>query len=127
MGRKDEYLTKVDNHIGSKIYNLRLAQGYSRKQLASMIKVSNQQLHKYETGINRICVGRLMMLAKALNEDISYFYVDMNENEEQQPAKLEHQRMCIEIARNFMKIGSKKHRKAINSLIKSMIDIAPSA
>ena len=74
MARKEEYLTKVDQYIGAKIHNLRVAHGYSRKELAKLIHVSNQQLHKYETGVNRICMGRLLMITRALSEHISFFY-----------------------------------------------------
>ena len=127
MVRKNDYLTKVDQYVGAKIYNLRLAQGYSRKQLSELINVSNQQLHKYEIGINRICLGRLMMIAKALSEDVKYFYEGIGDyinpkSSKVSEAKYKHQRLCIEISRNFMKIQKETYRRAIKLLIKAMAE-----
>ena len=33
----------------------------------------------------------------------------------------QHQRMCIEVSRNFMKIENTEHQNAVNTLIKSLI------
>ena len=118
MARKNDYIAEVDRHIGEKIFSLRLAQGYSRQQLSEVIDVTHQQLQKYEKGINRISVGRLALIAQALSKNISYFYEDLES--EQQPMVTQHQRMCIEVSRNFMKIKSGEHQAAINSLIKSL-------
>lgn len=120
MVRKNEFLTKVDEFVGAKIQNLRIAKGYSRRQLSSMINVSNQQLHKYEIGVNRICIGRLMMIARALSEDVSYFYngVQLRASPKVNNLYVQHQRLCIEVSRNFMKIQNEKYRNVIKSLVK---------
>lgn len=122
MGRKDKYLAEVDRYVGSRIHNLRVMQGYSRQELARMINVSNQQLHKYEIGINRICIGRLIMVARALSEKIEYFYDGAGEknNEKFTLAEQKKYRMSVEVSKNFMKIESSKQRKAISTLIKSL-------
>lgn len=126
MVRKNEYLTKVDKYIGAKIYNLRIAQGYSRKQLSELINVSNQQLHKYEIGVNRICLGRLMMVAKALAQNIEYFYEGVDRDCELNfalPFKEDSsQRLSIEIARNIRKIENDKIRIALKFLTKAIIE-----
>ena len=114
------YIKEVDKSIGSKIYSLRLAKGLSRKQLAASINVTHQQLQKYEKGTNRISIGRLLLISKALNKNISYFYeaLETTNNEE---LVTQHQRMCIEISRNFMKLKNPTHQEAIHTLIKSLI------
>ena len=61
MARKNEYIQEVDQFVGSKIYSLRLAKGLSRQQLAEVIEVTHQQLQKYEKGINRISIGRILL------------------------------------------------------------------
>jgi transcriptional regulator with XRE-family HTH domain len=123
MARKNDYIIKIDKFIGEKIYSLRLAKGLSRQQLAESIGVTHQQLHKYEKGTNRLSVGRLVMIAQALSKDISYFYdgLDASDTEE---TVTKHQRMCIEVSRNFMKIESADHQNAINALVKSLSKIA---
>lgn len=119
MARKNDYIEEIDKYIGNKIYSLRLAKGLSRQQLAKVIGVTHQQLQKYEKGNNRISVGRLVLIAKALGKEIRYFYdgLDSGENEEM---ITHHQRMCIEVSRNFMKIENTDHQTAINALIKSL-------
>lgn len=119
MARQNEYLIQIDKIIGNKIYNLRLAKGFSRQQLAELIGVTHQQLQKYEKGINRIAAGRLILIAKALGKNLEYFYSDLNENENIEEDH-QHQRMCIEVSRNFMKLRNTDHQNAINVLIRSL-------
>ncbi len=123
MARKNEYISEVDQFVGGKIYSLRLAKGLSRQQLSKSIGVTHQQLQKYEKGTNRISIGRLVLIAKALEKDTSYFYEGL-ENNSQEPIMTKHQRMCIEISRNFMKIKSSEHQNAVNTLVKSLSKVA---
>lgn len=123
MARKNDFIIEVDKFIGNRIYTLRLAQGLSRQQLAKIIGVTHQQLQKYEKGTNRISVGRLFLIARALSKDISYFYEGMADNN-QETVTTQHQRMCIEVSRNFMKIENASHQNAVNTLIKSLSKIA---
>jgi len=109
---------EIDKHIGSKILSLRLALGLSRDQLAKKLDVTQQQLQKYEKGTNRISVSRLVVIAKALSQGVSYFYEGLCDDNE--PMVTQHQRMCIEVSRNFMKIQSAEHQTAVNILIKSL-------
>ena len=119
MTRKNEYIKEIDKRIGKKIYSLRLYQGLSRQQLSSVIGVTHQQLQKYEKGTNRISIGRLVLIAKALGKSLGYFYSDLETDQE--PNLTQHQRMCIEVSRNFMKIHSKEHQNAVNTLIRSLV------
>ena len=119
MARKNDYIVEVDKYIGGKIYSLRLAQGFSRQQLSQIIGVTHQQLQKYEKGTNRISVGRLVLIAKALSKDTSYFYEGL-EAANSEPVVTQHQRMCIEVSRNFMKIENTEHQNAVNTLVKSL-------
>ncbi len=65
--------TSVDKYVGERIYSLRLAHGLYRAQLSKSIGVSPQQVEKYEKGRSRIYVSRLLLIAKALSKNISYF------------------------------------------------------
>ena len=123
MARKNDYIVEVDKYIGGRIYSLRLAQGFSRQQLSQIIGVTHQQLQKYEKGTNRISVGRLVLIAKALSKDTSYFYEGL-EAANSEPVVTQHQRMCIEVSRNFMKIENSEHQTAVNTLVKSLSKIA---
>jgi len=119
MAYKNEYLQKVGKLIGEEVYSLRLAAGLSRQQLAKVIGVTHQQLQKYEKGTNRISVGRLVLIAKALGTEVAFFYEGID-SANKEPMMTKHQRMCIEISRNFMKINSAEHQNAVNTLVKSL-------
>src|SRR5574343_2039695 len=120
MARKNDYIEEIDKLIGNKIYSLRLAKGLSRQQLSKVIGVTHQQLQKYEKGNNRISVGRLVLISKALDKNISYFYEGL-ETGNNETTVTQHQRMCIEVSRHFMKIENTEHQNAVNTLIKSLI------
>lgn len=121
MARKNDFIQKIDKFIGDKIYSLRLAKGLSRQQLAEVIEVTHQQLQKYEKGLNRISIGRLILIAKALDKKIDYFYEGVENADSVEPILTQHQRMCIEVSRNFMKIRSAEHQEAVNSLVRALI------
>ncbi|WP_425360354.1 MULTISPECIES: helix-turn-helix domain-containing protein [unclassified Candidatus Tisiphia] len=121
MARNNDYISKIDKLIGQKIYSLRLAKGLSRQQLAKTIDVTLQQLQKYETGFNRISIGRLILIAKALEKNIGYFYEGLEDIKNIEPVQTQHQRLCIEVSRNFMKIRNPEYQQAVNALIHSLI------
>jgi len=123
MARKNDYIQEIDQFVGKKIYSLRLAKGLSRQQLSEVIGVTHQQLQKYEKGTNRISVGRLVLISKALDKPTSYFY-DGLDLDTKEPMITQHQRMCIEVSRNFMKIESIEHQNAVNALVKSLTKVA---
>ena len=112
----DPYIKVVDKYIGDRIYSLRLAKGLSLQQLAEKITVSHQQLTKYEKGSNRISVGGLILIAQALESPVNYFFEDLD-NKESELTLTQHQRMCLEVSRNFMKISCLKHQEVVSVLV----------
>lgn len=121
MARKNDLINKIDKFIGNKIYMLRLAKGLARQQLAEQISVTHQQLQKYEKGTNRISAGRLVLIAKALERSVNYFYAGFDNTVSEDEVLTQHQRMCIEVSRNFMKLQNPDHQNAVNTLIKSLV------
>jgi transcriptional regulator with XRE-family HTH domain len=119
MARKNDYILEIDKLIGTRIYTLRLTRGLTRQKLAELIGVTHQQLQKYENGINRISVGRLVLIAKALRKSVNYFY-EGSEGNNPEDKVTQHQLMCIEVSRNFMKIRKAEHQNAVNTLVKSL-------
>lgn len=119
MARKNQSINLIDKHIGKTIYELRLASGMSRQELGQKIGVTHQQCQKYEKGTNRISAGRLVLVARVLNKPVEYFYKGVGATEAPE-IQTHHQRMCIEVSRNFMKIDSAIYQDAINNLIKTL-------
>ncbi|MFV9853127.1 MAG: helix-turn-helix domain-containing protein, partial [Rickettsia aeschlimannii] len=92
----------------------------TRPHLPELYAVTHQQLQKYEKAINRISVGRLVLIAEALDRNIDYFFEGLEEANKPQPVHTQHQRMCIEVSRNFMKINSTEEQQAVNNLVKCL-------
>lgn len=114
----DRSANKVDEHVAARILKRRITLGLSQQQLAEMIGVTYQQAHKYERGLNRISAGRLYEIARVLNAPITYFYEGLGE-EQPHPAA-PHQRMLLEIARNFAEIQNEKHQEAVSHLTRAL-------
>ena len=64
----------VDEHVGRRLRKRRVARGLSQDALAKILGVSFQQLHKYETGENRISVSRLYQLGIVLDAPLDWFF-----------------------------------------------------
>jgi transcriptional regulator with XRE-family HTH domain len=75
--------------IGRKIRQLRLNHGLSQEKLAETLNVSVQQLHKYETGKNRISVEKLLILAKKFGVDLNHFADDIIPEPDRKPSEPE--------------------------------------
>ena len=56
----------IDVEVGQRIRIQRNALGLSQTELADQLGVTFQQIQKYEKGVNRVGVGRLTKIAKAL-------------------------------------------------------------
>lgn len=65
---------KINKLIGGKIVIFRKTRGLSRIQLSKTLNITQQQLNKYEKGINRISAAKLAIISKKFQCDISYFY-----------------------------------------------------
>ncbi|WP_041794722.1 helix-turn-helix domain-containing protein [Pararhodospirillum photometricum] len=114
VGRASE----ADRHVGRRIRERRVMLGLSQQQMADMIGVTYQQAHKYERGINRISAGRLYEIAQVLGVPVNFFF-DGLDQEEVGPLATR-QRMCLELARNFVMIQNERHREALTQLARAL-------
>src|SRR4051795_11682338 len=64
----------VDRHVARRIRERRLELGLTQQQLAELVGITYQQAHKYEKGDNRVAVGRLYLIARALDVEPAYFF-----------------------------------------------------
>ena len=109
----------INKAIGNRICGSRIHMGLSLEQLAERIGITYQQIHKYEKGTNNIPLGRLIEIAKVLEKPINYFIGELQENID---VPSEHRIMCIEVARNFMRIKNHDHQIAINSITRLLAE-----
>lgn len=63
--------------VGQKIKSLRKSQGYTVFQLAKEIDISEQQLFRYERGVNRIDIDCLVNVLKILDVNMGDFFEDI--------------------------------------------------
>ena len=117
MARNNDITRTIDIAVGKKLQELRIAQGLSREQLAKKIDVSHQQLQKYEKGTNRVSIGRLVIMAAALGAPVRIFLEEVDTHVNLPDEK---QRMCIEVARNFMKVKEPIHQVAIGQMVRAL-------
>jgi transcriptional regulator with XRE-family HTH domain len=62
----------TDVEVGRLVRALRMSRGFSQTELADRIGVTFQQVQKYETGSNRISMGRLTRVAKLFGLSVPY-------------------------------------------------------
>jgi transcriptional regulator with XRE-family HTH domain len=62
----------VDVEVGRLIRVQRLARGLTLTELAPEVGVTFQQLQKYENGANRVSMGRLTRIGRALGVNVTY-------------------------------------------------------
>jgi transcriptional regulator with XRE-family HTH domain len=108
----------IDDHVGGWIRERRIMLGLTQQQLAEMIEVTYQQAHKYERGFNRVSAGRLFEIARALSAPITYFYEGIGEEGPRQI--MPHQRVLLELARNFAEIRNEKHQEAVSQIARAL-------
>ena len=64
----------INKAIGTRILIFRKSRQLTRTKLAKILDITQQQLDKYEKGINRISAAKLAIISKKFKIDISYFY-----------------------------------------------------
>lgn len=114
--KKDNFTSKVDAHVGRKIYELRIAFGLTRHAVASQVGITHQQFAKYESGSNRISIGRLILIAGVFGKPPSYFYEGITKyvlTEEEETR----QRLVLEYSKNFKGIKNGDIKEAVNKLV----------
>ncbi len=64
----------VDVHVGGRVKAGRTLIGMSQKELGKHASLTFQQIHKYESGMNRIAASRLWQFSLILGQPISWFF-----------------------------------------------------
>ncbi len=64
----------IHRRVASRIRRRRLQVGMTQQQLARIIGVAFQEVHKYEHGLSRVSADRLYQIATPLDAPVGYFF-----------------------------------------------------
>ena len=67
-------LSDVDHYVRKRIRERRRKLGMTQAKLGNALKISYQQVQKYEIGLNRVAASRLWDIARILEVDVAYFF-----------------------------------------------------
>ncbi|MDA9818306.1 helix-turn-helix domain-containing protein [Flavobacteriaceae bacterium] len=67
-------ISPLDIFVGERLRELRLQVGLSQDKLGELVGLTFQQIHKYETGVNRIAAGKLYEISQVMEKPIAMFF-----------------------------------------------------
>ena len=102
--------TDIDRALAERIRARRIALGITQQQLAEQIGVTFQQAHKYETGRNRLSIGRLAVICRALAIEPSELLKDLAPAVGPEPGEVERDQMALAKDAALLPTG---HRRAL--------------
>ena len=107
--------------IGDAIRSRRCELGLTQEKLAERIGVTGQQVQRYEYGKSKLCVDKLLAIAKALDVPTSYFLGDYSWVTPESPVSRmgSAERTLVE---RFRKIKNDKVRDLVVNLLKHAAD-----
>jgi transcriptional regulator with XRE-family HTH domain len=112
--------TELDVRVGQRLRDARLLAGVTQDQLGKAMGVSFQAVQKYESGENRLSVGRLARAATVLDQPVSYFFVN-NEPTTADAASLTRQE--AELLRNYRDIERGDIRETLLKLTREINEL----
>ncbi len=122
----------VDLAVARRVRRRRLELGLTQQRLAELVGVTYQQMHKYETGTNRLSAGRLYQIAQALGADIGHFFADVDPEgllggaEPPEGTRSQRQRL-LELMHHGANIGNRGHQKALCQLARELAALGVNA
>lgn len=115
----DPRLVALERHVAKRIRQRRRQIGLTQMQLAELMGVTYQMVHRYERGICRIFAGHLHALAGALDTDVTYFF----EHVKSGPIKTiqqDYHRRLDELLDNVLSIAEPRYQQAVYVVAKAM-------
>ncbi|WP_315724849.1 MULTISPECIES: helix-turn-helix transcriptional regulator [unclassified Bradyrhizobium] len=101
----------VDVAVGIRLRNLRLRNKMSQNDVAHHLKLTFQQVQKYETGTSRISASQLFKLAKLFKVSVETFFTEFNGNESKKPQQVVNQLTDPHLLRLVEAYSSLKDRR----------------
>jgi transcriptional regulator with XRE-family HTH domain len=106
----------VDVEVGRLVRVQRISRGLSQTELGNQIGVTFQQVQKYESGANRISMGRLTRIGKVLGVGVTYLLGADKRAAPSAPVNPKDQAKYSEAVGMLGKIGALRLLKAFNAI-----------
>lgn len=111
-------MSPMDIQIGRRIRERRWLLGLSQEKLAKRVGLKFQQVQKYETAGSKVSASRLLLIARALEVPVSYFFETENSPEPKVDAALN--RDAAEFAHYFMRLPEAQ-RERLSDLVRAIV------
>jgi transcriptional regulator with XRE-family HTH domain len=110
----------LDRFLGHRIKQLRLLACMSQQQVARQLGISNQQVHKYEKGINRFSAGRLLAIARVFDVAVTDLFEGYGSGAPlAQPLDPKTTQMLFNLTNSFLELEPKQ-REALIRLVRAL-------
>ena len=123
--RKSETPHPIDIHVGMRVRERRAEIGISQERLAAELRLTFQQVQKYERAANRISASRLYQIAKFLDVKPPFFFEGYQERGGAEPPEEAidfdpmRRREAIELVQAFLSIKDPVLRDNLMRLARS--------
>lgn len=114
----------IDFYVGQKVRFYRLKKGWSQTQLGDALKLTFQQVQKYEKGTNRVGSGRLLDIANILDQPVTAFFPKNGGplDDELGAMELINQPSTMRLLEAWRTIPSEAIRTTISQLVRAIAD-----
>lgn len=120
----------IDKHVGSRVRMRRMMLNMSQEKLGDALKLTFQQVQKYEKGTNRIGASRLQQISQILQVPVSFFFEGSPEangefGEATSPSYVSDFLATsdgLALTKAFMRIDDPKLRRRIVDLVEQITD-----
>ena len=113
----------VDIHVGQQLKRMRILRNLTQTDVAQGLKISFQQVQKYELGRNRISASRLFELSHILNVPPVFFFEGLEDPHDESERALDDE--ATKIASMFTRIEDARLRTQIRTFINELASTAP--
>jgi len=121
---KEYYMSHpVDIHVGQQLKRMRILRNLTQTDVAQGLKISFQQVQKYELGRNRISASRLFELSHILNVPPAFFFEGLEDPHDESERALDDE--ATKIASMFTRIEDARLRTQIRTFINEVASTAP--
>ena len=107
-----------DAYIGQRLQLARSGCGISQETLAQALKISFQQVQKYESGVNRVSATRLYEIARCLSVPITFFFDGIESVPEKLPPVVERREPGRDFEPLLEKVSDEEGRKRVLKLLR---------